>query len=60
MSYDYVSTATGALSHPSVAKAIWDKMAMLFGSQGLSGQFHLFHQALGLEICTHSANEDIN
>ena len=60
VSYDYVSTATGASSHPSVAKAIWDKMAMLFSSWGLSGQFHLFHQALCLEIHTHSANEDIN
>ena len=59
VSYDYASTATGASSHPSVAKAIWDKMATLFSFQGLSGQY-LFHQALGLEICTCSANEDIN
>ena len=60
VSYEYASTATGALSHPSIAKAIWDKMAMLFSSRGLSEQFHLFHQALGSEIHTHSANEDIN
>ena len=60
MSYDYASTATRALSHPSVAKMIWDKMATLFDSQGLSEQFHLFHQALGSEIHTFSANEDIN
>ena len=32
VSYDYASTATGALSHPSIAKAIWDKMATLFSS----------------------------
>ena len=37
VSDEYASIATGALSHPSVAKAIWDKMTMLFGSQGLSG-----------------------
>ena len=60
VSYDYASTATGALSHPSIAKAIWNKMAMLFSSQGLSGQFHLFYQALGSEIHTCSANKDIN
>ena len=35
-------------------------MATLFSFQGLSGQFHLFHQALGLEIHTHSTNKDIN
>ena len=35
-------------------------MAMLFNSQGLSEQFHLFNQALGSEIHTHSANKDIN
>ena len=33
---------------------------MLFGSWGLSGLFHLFHQALVLEIHTCFANEDIN
>ena len=60
VSYDYASIATGAPSHPSIAKAIWDKMATLFSSQGLSGLFHLFHQALGLEICTCFANKDIN
>ena len=60
VSYEYASTTTGASSHPSIAKAIWDRMAMLFSSQSLSGQFHLFYQALGLEIHTCSANEDIN
>ena len=60
VSYDYASTATGAPSYPSIAKAIWDKIAMLFGFLGLSGQFHLFHQALGLEIHTYSANKNIN
>ena len=59
VSYEHASTATGASFHPSVTKAIWDKMAMLFDSQGLSGQFYLFHQALSSEICTCSANEDI-
>ena len=60
VSYDYAFTTTRAPSHPSIAKAIWDKMTMLFNSQGLSGWFHLFHQALGLEIHTYSANKDIN
>ena len=60
MSYNHASIATRALTHPFVAKAIWNKIAILFGSQGLSEQFHLFHQALGSEICTHSANKDIN
>ena len=31
VSYDYASTAIGAPFHPYIAKAIWDKMATLFG-----------------------------
>ena len=60
MPYDYAATATRAPTYPSVAKAIWDRMAILSSFQGLSGLFYLFHQALGLEIYTCSANEDIN
>ena len=60
MSYDYASATTGALTHSFIAEAIWDKIATLVDSQSLSGQFHLFHQALGLEICTCFANKDIN
>ena len=42
MFYDYASIATGALTHSSAAKAIWDKMAVPFSSQAYLDNFICF------------------
>ena len=45
---------------PSVSKALWEKLKVLFGTTGLARQFNLFHKALHTQIHPHSANEDIS
>ena len=56
MSYEYVDPAINS----SVFKTIWDRMALLFASYGLAGQFHMFHQAQYVTVRPQTASEDIN
>ena len=56
VSYEYADPAVCI----SVSKTVWDRMTMLFASQGLAGQFHMFHQAQCVTVRPQTASEDIN
>ena len=51
---------TAAPTFPSVAKALMDKLHVLFGITGLAGQFLLFHRAMQIHIKPQTANENIS
>ena len=51
---------TTAPTFPSVAKALMDKLHMLFGTTGLTGQFLLFHKIMRHWVNPWTANENIS
>ena len=50
---------TAPPTFPSVAKALMDKLHMLFWTTGLVGQFLLFHKVMRNWVNPRTANEDI-
>ena len=47
INYEWTPLVSGAAAtFPSVAKALMDKLHVLFGTTGLAGQFLLFHKAM--------------
>ena len=50
---------TTAPTFPFVAKALMDKLHMLFGTTGLAGQFLLFHKVMRNQVKPQTANENI-
>ena len=51
---------TAPPTFPSVAKALMDKLHVLFGVTGLTGQFLLFHRAMWVRVKPQTANENIS
>ena len=51
---------TAALTFPSVAKALMDKLHLLFGTTGLAGQFLRFHRVMQNWVHPCTANENIS
>ena len=51
---------TAAPTFPSVAKALMDKLHLLFGITGLAGQFLLFHRVMQNWVHPRTANENIS
>ena len=51
---------TAPPTFPSVAKALMDKLHMLFGTTGLTGQFLLFHKVMRNWVKSQTANENIS
>ena len=51
---------TAPSTFPSVEEAFMDKLHMLFGTTGLTGQFLLFHKVMRNRVKPQTANENIS
>ena len=59
VNYEWTPPVGGAaVTFPSVAKALMDKLHALFGTTGLTSQFLLFHKAM--QVKPQTANENIS